>query len=109
MPGQRLIKMVVIDGVRYKPEDAERLGLVKLAHKAMTPEQTATHIPVEDTTAPVGVNGNEDDDEGDIDAPEQPSKSGSRVAWVEFAKALGASDDDLDGMSRDEIAEVYGG
>lgn len=106
MPGQRLIKMVVVDGVRYKPEDAERLGLTQLAHKAMTPEQAAVHIPAEDTVAPVGVVVDGDEDGGD--APAQPSKSGSRVAWVEFAKAQGASDDDLDGMSRDEIAGVYG-
>lgn len=85
-------KMVVIDGIRYKPADAARRG-----HKAVTP-----HAPIS-FDAPV-VEDVEDEDET---LPE-PSKGGSKTDWAAYATAQGATADQLDGMSRDELAETYG-
>lgn len=41
-----------------------------------------------------------------------PPKSGAGSgleAWQEYARAQGASDEDLEGKTRDELAEAYGG
>ena len=90
----KMNRMVVIDGVRYKPQDAERLG-----HKAMAPAAPIGSFakpapPVEEVV--------------EEEAPSEPSKSGAKSAWVDFAKFQGATDEQLDGMSRDELAETYG-
>ena len=95
----KMIRMVVIDGVRYKPEDAERLGLTQ--HKALTPEQPID-LPPQDSATPVGMAV-----EGDVEVVE-PSKGGSKVAWVAYAVAQGADEADLEGLSRDKIADAYG-
>jgi hypothetical protein len=39
---------------------------------------------------------------------EAPADNASLEAWQEYAKSQGASDDDLDGMSRNELREQYG-
>lgn len=39
---------------------------------------------------------------------ERPKDSGSKEAWVAYAKSGGASDDDLDGLNRDDLRKKYG-
>lgn len=39
---------------------------------------------------------------------EQPSGNGSTEEWAAFAKSKGATDEDLEGMSRNEIRAKYG-
>mgnify|MGYP003669309911 FL=1 len=38
----------------------------------------------------------------------EPSKAGSKTSWINFAKFQGATDEQIDGMTRDELAETYG-
>lgn len=90
----KMNRMVIVDGIRYKPADAERLG-----HKAMAPA-----APIGSFAKPAPLVEEEPEDE----VVAEPSKSGAKSAWIDFAKSLGATDDQLDGMSRDELAETYG-
>jgi hypothetical protein len=39
--------------------------------------------------------------------PEKPAGNASRDDWVAYAKAMGATDEDLEGYSRDEIRDDY--
>ena len=87
----KMNRMVVIDGIRYKPADAERLG-----HKAFAPAQPIVLAPVVEEAY----------DEEELVL--EPSKAGSKTAWINFAKFQGATDEQIDGMSRDELAETYG-
>lgn len=41
-------------------------------------------------------------------ADEKPHGNASLETWQKFAKSKGASDEDLDGLSRDEVRELYG-
>ena len=40
--------------------------------------------------------------------PEQPSRSASKEAWQDYARDQGADDTDIDGLSRDDLADAYG-
>lgn len=40
---------------------------------------------------------------------EAPAKNAAKKQWVAYAKRQGATDDDLDGLSRDEIRDAYSG
>ncbi|NUP03538.1 MAG: hypothetical protein HOW59_37010 [Nonomuraea sp.] len=42
------------------------------------------------------------------DAPAVPAKNASRETWVAHAIATGATEADVEGKSRDELAETYG-
>jgi predicted component of type VI protein secretion system len=88
-----MVKMVVINGIRYSPAKAAKLG-----HKAMTPEPAPKPVVVAEAEA-------EAEEEETV---EEPSKGGSKTAWQAFAKALGATEEQLEGLSRDELAETYG-
>lgn len=39
---------------------------------------------------------------------DQPAGNASTEAWQEYAKSQGATDDDIDGLSRDDIRAQYG-
>lgn len=52
------------------------------------------------------------DDDGESE-PEQgddgkPAGNASTEAWQEYAKSQGATDEELDGKSRDELRDTYG-
>ena len=42
-------------------------------------------------------------------APERPKDNASTAAWVEYARARGASEEDVEGLSRSDLIELYGG
>ena len=42
------------------------------------------------------------------EAPEVPAGNASQVAWREFALASGASEADVEGLTRDELRERFG-
>lgn len=68
-----------------------------------TPEEA------EDTpSAPEEVSVPENAGEGVSVDVEQPSGNGSTEEWAAFAKSKGATDADLEGMSRNEIRAKYG-
>ncbi|WP_258933205.1 hypothetical protein [Nesterenkonia pannonica] len=39
---------------------------------------------------------------------EQPAGNASRADWVEYALYVGATEEELEGMTRDEIRDTYG-
>lgn len=45
-------------------------------------------------------------DSGDEDGP--PAKSASKGDWEAYARSQGASDEDLDGQTKDDLIETYG-
>lgn len=49
-----------------------------------------------------------EDEANEADTSEAPAGNASLEVWQEYAKSQGASDDDLDGMSRNELREQYG-
>lgn len=60
--------------------------------------------------------GTEPQPEGDVEAHpnvelpsvEQPNRSASKADWVDYAVSQGASRDDADDMTRDDLIEAYG-
>lgn len=41
--------------------------------------------------------------------PERPKDNASTAVWAEYARALGASEEDVEGLSRTDLIELYGG
>ena len=39
---------------------------------------------------------------------DKPAGNASLAEWAEYATALGATEDDLHGMTRDEVRDTYG-
>lgn len=112
-------EIVIIDGVRYRVEDAKRLGLGtgKKAPKFRRPDPT--------TTAPAGVAGNggilyaesanDEAPKGDAAADpadqgeaDKPARNATKDQWVKYALAQGATAESLEGQTRDQIAETFG-
>jgi hypothetical protein len=46
------------------------------------------------------------DDDGQV---KKPAKSASKGEWEAYARSQGATDDDLDGKSKDDLVDAYGG
>ena len=46
--------------------------------------------------------------DGPGEAPEVPAGNASQVAWREYALASGASEADVEGLTRDELRERFG-
>lgn len=78
---------------------AERLaaGRVRLIEGEVDPDP-----------APAATEAVVDDDDAEDDDVEAPAGNASKAAWLEYAEAQGADPDDLDDMSRDDLAEAFG-
>lgn len=85
--------MIVIGGVRYREEDARRLGFA--GAKGVIP---APSDKPEDKTEP---------EDKPADEPKPPAKSASKGEWTEFALANGRTEEDLEGMTRDDIVAIF--
>lgn len=57
-----------------------------------------------------GMVGKDDEPAPAADKPssDKPAGNASLEAWSEYAKSQGATDDDLDGLSRDDLRDQYG-
>lgn len=126
--------MIVIDGVRYRPEDALRRKKSARGHKALAPvvgpesayeEHQTGHG---DETQVVHIDGGEGGEGGEGRAeqlpppvaPEPPSDdgqklplpphrwSGSKAAWLAYAQTVDPTAQGLDELSRDDLAIKYG-
>lgn len=93
----------------YKVEAAEKSSKGKKEPKSKdsTPqgEETETHD---------GQNPNPDSSEGTDDQDDDatvtvPGGNAAKQAWYDYALATGVSEDDLDGLGRDEIRELVAG
>lgn len=120
--------MVVINDVRYRYGDARRLGLLPADGKVVT--KASKNVRDRKTEAPQGVAGNgkakdaEDDstllttgagaqgaqggeDDGDKGEDERPARNASTADWTAYALAHGKTEEDLAGLKRDEISELF--
>lgn len=70
-------------------------------------DSTESEEPKEsvESAEPEGEPGDEADDEEPVDG--KPRGNASTEAWHEYAKSQGASDEDLTGLTRDEIRDLY--
>jgi len=41
--------------------------------------------------------------------PKRPANNASTEKWAEYARALGATEEDIEGLSRADLIELYGG
>jgi hypothetical protein len=64
-------------------------------------------LPSQDEAPAESTEPSEDPDGHESDG--KPRGNASTETWVEYAKSQGASDEDLDGLTRDEIRDLYNG
>lgn len=86
--------MIVVGGRRYREEDAARLGL--LGPGGVTPIEVKK---------PEGTADEAKTDDGE-DA-KRPAKSATKDEWVEHALAAGKTEEDLEGLTKDQIIELF--
>ena len=110
--------MVIVGNVRYRYEDAKRLGLLPADGKVITaqsvdrtherttdaPANTAEHTAVV-STRQLNPTGDADGDKST--SVEKPTKSGTKADWTAYALANGKTEADLDGLKRDDIAALF--
>lgn len=114
--------MVVINDVRYRYDDARRLGILPADGKVVT--KASKNVRDRKTEAPQGVAGNGKDkgaedastlittgaeakDEGAKDEDVRPARNASTADWTAYALAHGKTEEDLAGLKRDEISELF--
>lgn len=104
-------EIVIINNTRYRHEDARRLGLLTDG-KAVTAK--SVERPSRTTQAAEGLIKTEDKstssegDEGDKSTGDGvPTKSATKADWTAYALANGKTEEDLDGLKRDEIAALF--
>lgn len=93
--------MIVINGVRYRPETAIRLGLVAPVGR-FAAALAGPPAPVTTTETPAS-----DEEPVITTVLERPSKSGTKADWVAFALANGKTAEDIAGLKRDDIAALF--
>jgi len=108
--------MVVVGNVRYRYEDARRLGLISDG-KAITANSRNRNRTTE---APNGLINRETAgspssppaaSQAQVDAdnqlpPARPAKSGSKAEWLKYALTQGKTAEELDGLTSDQIIEA---
>lgn len=114
-----ITQMVVVNGVRYRADAARRLGLiadgkvVTARSKAVT---TAPEVVETNTAAPADAGVVPDAPAADAEAPDtdaeqaevqRPHRGASKALWIEYALAQGVQETELEGLSRDEIADLF--
>lgn len=108
--------MIVINNVRYRREDAYRLGLISdgkvLTARSQNTGDQVPHGAEDALTEQVEVtdSGKSAEDlqgaAGDQGA-DRPARNASREEWVAYALASGVLESDLDGLKRDQISEMF--
>lgn len=96
--------IIVINNVRYRREDAYRLGLITDG-KAITSRSKnvgAEQDPAQGDSAPAGTSPNQE-----ATGPVRPARNASRDEWFEYAKAQGVPEQQLTDLKRDEISEIF--
>lgn len=96
--------IVIVHNVRYRFDDARRLGLINEGGKVLTAK--SVNRASRRTNAPSGLITSEARNPGSTDAT-KPKKSASTADWTEYALANGKTEDDLDGLKRDDIAALF--
>lgn len=104
--------IIISKGVRYRAQDAKRLGLVadgKVVTKASEQVPPPAAPPAGD---PVVVTDPAAPPAGDTAAatepkPERPAGNGSKADWLAYAIASGVAEADLADKTRDDIAALF--
>lgn len=101
--------MIVINGIRYREEDAARLALT--GPSRVSPAETykgepATNPNGEPNSTEDGASAGQAQDATNAN-PEKPAKGSKKEDWVAFALANGKTEEDLDGLTRDQIADLF--
>lgn len=96
--------IVIINNVRYRHDDARRLGLIGEGGKVLTAK--SVNRADRTTQAPAGLITSEARNPGSTDAT-KPKKSASTDDWTAYALANGKTEADLDGLKRDDIAALF--
>lgn len=108
--------VVIVNNVRYRREDAYRLGLItdgkaitsrseNVTNKATTDggEQVTTEQdPAEGDSAPSSTSPNQE-----ATGPVRPTRNASREEWAQYALAQGVLEEDIADLKRDEISEMF--
>jgi hypothetical protein len=99
------VKMIVVDGIRYRPEDAPEAdaGVRDAEVIDLAPGETVQPVTV---ALEATAEKHEDPVEPVESTVEKPSKSGSKEAWKAYARSVDP-DADVEDLTRDEIAERY--
>lgn len=107
----RKLYNVVIGGIKHEmlldEHDAKRYGdRATVVGSDPNPLQPVDSQAVQDEV----VVDDELDDEEDPDDEdlEEPAGNASREQWEAYARDQGATDEDIDGMSRDDLRATYG-
>lgn len=100
--------VIVINNVRYRREDAYRLGLITdgkaitSRSENVTNKTTTEQDPAEGDSAPSSTSPNQE-----ATGPERPARNASREAWAQYALAQGVQEKDIADLKRDEISEMF--
>jgi len=95
-------EMVIINNTRYRHDDARRLGLL-VDGKVVTAKSVERNRT---TTAPAGLITSEARNPGSKDGA-KPAKNAAKANWTAYALANGKTEEDLDGLTRDDIAGLF--
>ena len=101
--------IVVINNVRYRRQDAHRLGLItdgkaftsRSKNVGDTPDPDSPD-PVEGDSAPASTSPDQT-----ATGPERPARNASREEWAEYAKARGVTEEEIKDLKRDQISEIF--
>lgn len=112
--------MVIIGNARYRVEDATRLGLVTKgtvvtarsvkSEKVTTAPAGLVTTETASVAAPVVDKSTSEESTGEKSTSEAERPQGgnaTKAAWVEYALAHGKTEEELDGLKRDEIAALF--
>lgn len=109
-------EIIVINKTRYRYEDARRLGLLAdgkavTAKSVERPARTTQAAEGLITTGTANVDkstGSEGDKSTEDKSTDgKPKKSASTDDWTAYALANGKTEEELDGLKRDEIAALF--
>ena len=112
------MEMYIFNGIRYRYEDAKRLGLIPTDGKVVTArskpatDPRATD-PAAATTNAIAtgtehVTGSAETTPQVVDGEEPPAASATKKEWVEYALEHGKTGEDIDGLTAKEIAALFG-
>lgn len=96
--GRRLSGNVIVNGEVFGPSDK----LPDWAAEAITNPKAWAGDP-----APEPVDAEPEKDAGDTEPDDKPAGNASIEAWQDYALAQGKSADDLEGLTRNQIRDLF--
>lgn len=102
-------RIIVSGGIRYRKEDAARLGLIADGKVVTRQSKRVPEVPAESAVSAISGADHPEELEGEeAESTEgMPPKSGTKDSWISYALDNGYSETDLEGLKRDEIAALF--